>query len=458
MKKIGLLLVLVAIVVSCKKDALNGDVILSGKIKNKGINELSIRQINGLESNVIEIKEDGSFSSTIFVENGVYQLIYGRNRVELYLEGKKNLNIDFDVRDFENSLVFSGDGGAACTYASKKGKILKTLQKDDRKMYELSESEFKNKLNEIKKSLEDVLNSTDGISSNFKAKEKRNLNYFYLNKLGNYGTYHSFMIKDPSFNVSKGFLDELKDLKYDSEEDFIFSSEYRNLLTSYYRKKSFELLATTPMKIEQAYIQTIAAITNETIKNGLLLDYSNTMMSSVKDKENFYKAIIAASSNEDNNRIFTDSFNQFQTISKGKPSPLFDNYENEDGSIVSLKNLKGKFVYIYVWSSTFSPSKEDLKDYIELQNKFKNDKIVFVTISVDKLAKKDIWKETLAKEGIKGINLIADNGRDSEFIKKYQILFPPKFILIDADGNIIDADAPKPSNKKLIELFKEHNI
>lgn len=458
MKKIGLLLVLIAIVVSCKKDALNGDVILSGKIKNIVLNEIIIGKINSLQSDVIKIAEDGSFSDTLFVENGMYQLIYGGNRAQLYLEGGKNLNIDFDAINFENSLVFSGDGGAPCTYVSKKGKMLQELQKDEMKMHELSEVEFKNKLNDIKKSLEDILNNTDGISNSFKSKEKRNLNYSYLNKLQNYGVYHSFITKNPSFNVSEGFLNDLNDLKYDNEEDFIFSAEYKNLLTSYYRKKSFELLATNPIGMDLAYIQTVGGITNETIKNGLLLDFSNTMMAGVKDKETFYKAIIAASSSEENNKIITEAYSKFQIISKGKPSPVFNNYENEEGGIVSLENLKGKFVYIYVWSSTFSPSKEQIKNFIELQNKFKNDKIVFVTVSVDKISNKDKWKETLSLEGMKGLNLIADNGRDSEFIKSYQILYPPRFILIDENGNIIDADAPKPSDKKLLELFTEYNI
>jgi hypothetical protein len=32
----------------------------------------------------------------------------------------------------------------------------------------------------------------------------------------------------------------------------------------------------------------------------------------------------------------------------------------------------------------------------------------------------------------------------------------PRFILIDPDGNIINADAPRPSEPEILQLFAEH--
>lgn len=34
----------------------------------------------------------------------------------------------------------------------------------------------------------------------------------------------------------------------------------------------------------------------------------------------------------------------------------------------------------------------------------------------------------------------------------------PQFILIDPEGNIVQANAPRPSDKKLIDLFNELSI
>ena len=57
-----------------------------------------------------------------------------------------------------------------------------------------------------------------------------------------------------------------------------------------------------------------------------------------------------------------------------------------------------------------------------------------------------------------GVQLFADNDFQSKFIKDYVINGIPKFILLDPEGNIVTANAPRPSNSKLIELFNELKI
>ena len=57
-----------------------------------------------------------------------------------------------------------------------------------------------------------------------------------------------------------------------------------------------------------------------------------------------------------------------------------------------------------------------------------------------------------------GIQLIADNGFNSTFIKDYKINSIPRFILIDPEGNVVNADAPRPSNPQLVELLNSLEI
>jgi hypothetical protein len=57
-----------------------------------------------------------------------------------------------------------------------------------------------------------------------------------------------------------------------------------------------------------------------------------------------------------------------------------------------------------------------------------------------------------------GIQVFADNNWDSAFIQGYLIKGIPKFILLDPQGNIVTANAPRPSNEKLVELFNELKI
>ncbi|APY11345.1 hypothetical protein BWZ22_08860 [Seonamhaeicola sp. S2-3] len=76
-----------------------------------------------------------------------------------------------------------------------------------------------------------------------------------------------------------------------------------------------------------------------------------------------------------------------------------------------------------------------------------------MSISLDKPKNHKKWKTMIKKEKLKGIQLLADNDFQSEFVKDYVIKGIPWFILLDPNGVIIDANAPRPSNDKLIEIF-----
>jgi hypothetical protein len=61
-------------------------------------------------------------------------------------------------------------------------------------------------------------------------------------------------------------------------------------------------------------------------------------------------------------------------------------------------------------------------------------------------------------KNMSGIQLLADKDYDSQFIRDYFIYGIPRFILLDPNGNIVNYDAPRPSEEKLISLFTSLNI
>ncbi len=145
-------------------------------------------------------------------------------------------------------------------------------------------------------------------------------------------------------------------------------------------------------------------------------------------------------------------------FSKGKISPTFTNYENSNGGTTSLSDLKGKYVYIDVWATWCAPCKKEIPYLKELEKDFHGKNIEFVSISVDKQAAHETWVQMIKDEGLSGVQLFADNNFESEFIAEYGINSIPRFILLDPEGNIVDADAERPSNPKLRELFSELGI
>lgn len=129
---------------------------------------------------------------------------------------------------------------------------------------------------------------------------------------------------------------------------------------------------------------------------------------------------------------------------KGKPSPSFE-YENHNGGTTSLADLKGNYVYIDVWATWCGPCIMEIPHLQELEKKFQGKKIAFVSISVDTDANKEKWKKFVTNKSLGGIQLFADKNWKSDFIKAYNIMSIPRFILLDPNGNVIDADALRPS-------------
>lgn len=144
------------------------------------------------------------------------------------------------------------------------------------------------------------------------------------------------------------------------------------------------------------------------------------------------------------------------SITSGKSSPDFA-YNDLNGNMITLNDFKGKYIYIDVWATSCEPCKDEILPLQDLHRTFTKN-IEFVSISVDYLKDEKKWKDFISTNNLKGTQLIADNNWYSEFIRAYKITTIPRFILIDPNGKIVDAYAPRPSQKKLRSIFKKLNI
>ncbi len=144
-------------------------------------------------------------------------------------------------------------------------------------------------------------------------------------------------------------------------------------------------------------------------------------------------------------------------LKKGTPSPSF-NYPDTNGKNVSLADLKGKYVYVDVWATWCGPCKREIPFLKKLDSEYKDKDIAIVSLSIDKPEHKDKWLKMVADENLQGIQIMADKDWNSDFVRAYNITGIPRFILIDKEGNIVDANAPRPSNPNLKELFNSLNI
>lgn len=153
-------------------------------------------------------------------------------------------------------------------------------------------------------------------------------------------------------------------------------------------------------------------------------------------------------------------------LPKGAVSPIFVGYENFKGGKTSLKDLRGKYVYVDVWATWCGPCKAEIPALKEIEKKYHGKKIAFVSLSVDDDRShggswekaNENWKKFVADNNLGGIQLFAPEGWKSEFVQGYKINGIPRFILIDPNGKIVTPTAPRPSSDELIKLFDEENI
>jgi thiol-disulfide isomerase/thioredoxin len=161
---------------------------------------------------------------------------------------------------------------------------------------------------------------------------------------------------------------------------------------------------------------------------------------------------------------FNQTYVKNKAFSKGAPSPKFEDYINFKGGKKSLDSFKGKFVYIDVWATWCGPCIQQIPFLKTLEKEYHGKNIAFISISTDEarrsggsweVAEKK-WRDFVKAKQLTGVQLWA--AEDISFQRDYQISGIPRFILIDPKGNIVNANAPRPSEPRLKELFTSLGI
>lgn len=147
-------------------------------------------------------------------------------------------------------------------------------------------------------------------------------------------------------------------------------------------------------------------------------------------------------------------FDGYAPLAGGKQAPTVT-LTDENGKEFRFSDYKGKTVVIDVWATWCHNCLKKMPDFIALRDTYSgDDRVVFLTVSIDRRSNHDRWLNSSAKQSIKGDNnLIAESDETSEFEKIYKIGGIPRYIVIGPDGNLAEAFAPGPGEdlKKLID-------
>lgn len=147
---------------------------------------------------------------------------------------------------------------------------------------------------------------------------------------------------------------------------------------------------------------------------------------------------------------FNKLCDKWEALRAGTPSPSFTGADI-NGKQVTLESLRGKYVYIDVWATWCGPCRGELPHLKKLEEAYKDRDIHFVSLSCDQ--DKKAWEKMVTKDQLKGIQLHV--GPTASFLDEYMINGIPRFIILDREGKIVKAQAPRPSNPETSKLFDE---
>jgi thiol-disulfide isomerase/thioredoxin len=129
--------------------------------------------------------------------------------------------------------------------------------------------------------------------------------------------------------------------------------------------------------------------------------------------------------------------------------------KDNTGTVVNLKSLKGKVIYLDFWGSWCKACLQQVPNALKLQERFKNKEVAFLFI--DFFDSKEQWLKAIKKHNIKGIHVKADKADEDYFRKTFGIDNGfPRYALIDKNGVLVTSSAPHPGDKDATTLIEKY--
>ncbi len=407
------------------KNAVLGNVVL---VYHQSVNEFALA--------------DGKATVQLDDMDALYaKVFYGEKNRDIYLQRGDDMTISFDADDFDNTFTVNGGNEKAVDYL---GKIQLVNLPDEN--YALPWEQFKKAVTDKMAAMKRLLKVRKfAADDKFQKMEEGRITYFYANAFLMYPVSHLYLTRDTATVLPADYYNTLSE--YGKEDaDLVDIDEYRN-----YMIETSHVLDENGKDIRQYYPKVLAEMNyicehfgNEKVREALVHHLAFTYVEGngtddIADLQNIYYTYVTSPSL---NAIFKQACAKWDKAAVGRPSPDF-NGEDINGKQMSLRDFRGKYVYIDMWATWCGPCQKELPHLKKLEEKFHGRNITFVGLSID--ADKAKWEARVRSGELCGTQLHI--GRGSKFQTDYRITGIPRFILLDPNGRIVNPDMTRPSSE-----------
>ncbi len=454
MKKYLIFLVLVFLFISCSKVP-NARITFSGNIKNNSEDILKVSNYNSTLKEQIPIDSLGNFRGLVEVEtDGYYFFQVGRSYTTVRFKKGQNVHVSIDASDFFKSIIYSGDLKKENNYNVAKSQLRANLVGDTKEYFVVPLNDFLPKIEKTRDTLFSLLANSE-LSQKDTELEKRLIKYEYLQTYNNYKKFYNYHKKvDPV--LPDNYFDPILSMNTDDDEIFRYSRAYRNLIIENFRLSSkIALSKDTSLTIIDFVKNKISDLKSADIREQIASMLIRQMKEENENIDDDYDKIMTLLASDRMKEKLTLRYKSAMFTTAGTASVDF-NYENFDGGSISLQDLRGKLLYIDVWATWCGPCIKEMPALKELVKEYAKKDIEFVSISIDGKNDYDKWKKMVPEKNVGGIQLYDAEGLDSDFMKAFSVSLIPRFMMIDSEGKIITAKAPRPSSKDVRKFIDSH--
>lgn len=446
MKNLLILISLVLIFGCSRKD--NHTIKIVGFLKNS---EVSVAELKTTDSTYIDTIVEGRFCFVVSDLNENYIDLKFDEWIQLYVEYNDSIFINYDRKN--KQIQFSGRGFEESTFLFEGNRLMKELGFDDPRMvdialFSLKPDNFLKSVDSIRqvrnKLLSEYKKMNPNISDNFYKTENLLVTYFWINQQFGYPNFNEMITKIKP-ELPDNYYEFTNQIETSNIELFKFNV-YKEAVSSYldFKAKEFN---------DKYILAKELFIEKEMFENILFAKFINQInFNGIDGIDSVYQDFLPYIKDQKRKEFLTGKFNSWSKLEKGKKAPEFE-IVDDSGNTVRLSDFYGKFVYIDCWSSFCGPCLKEMPEMKKLSDEYKNENIVFISISAD--SDREKWLSKINEFQLTNTINLWTIGTNHNFNNDYNAKAFPRYILIDDKGNILDATADNPSmiKEKLEQLL-----